>query len=168
MRRDLKVAVHECKYFYDKPERPPIQPDFWRRKHDLSVTDLEKAGMRRLIRVHSGNCKAEAAGMGSVDEEVEMIHTKIRTEHLMRTKRELAMEGSTLARMLKMRFDGGERGTLITNLTGWRGGYKTAGSETIDDREEMSRLEKQDEIRERDEKSERLCGTEHAGASVGT
>ncbi|MDR0558156.1 MAG: phosphoribosyltransferase [Treponema sp.] len=38
-RCDLKVAVHDYKYFYDKREQLPIQPDFWCRKHDLSVTD---------------------------------------------------------------------------------------------------------------------------------
>ncbi|MDR2793939.1 MAG: phosphoribosyltransferase [Treponema sp.] len=38
-RSDLKVAVHDYKYFYDKPEQLPIQPDFWCRKHELSVTD---------------------------------------------------------------------------------------------------------------------------------
>jgi len=38
-RRDLKVAVHDYKYFYDKPEQFPIQPDYWCRKHELSVKD---------------------------------------------------------------------------------------------------------------------------------
>jgi hypoxanthine phosphoribosyltransferase len=37
-RRDLKVAVHDYKYFHDKPEQLPIQPDFWCRKHEMSVT----------------------------------------------------------------------------------------------------------------------------------
>ncbi|MDR2194835.1 MAG: phosphoribosyltransferase [Treponema sp.] len=41
-RRDLKVAVHDYKYFYDKPEQLPVQPDFWCRKHDLSVTDEDR------------------------------------------------------------------------------------------------------------------------------
>jgi hypoxanthine phosphoribosyltransferase len=36
-RHDLKVAVHDYKYFYDKPDQLPIQPDYWCRKHDLSV-----------------------------------------------------------------------------------------------------------------------------------
>jgi hypothetical protein len=71
----------------------------------------------------SGDYKAEVAGMGrSMDEEVELVHNKIRLEHLRRTNgkraRELAREGSTHARILKMRFDNGETGTLITNLTG--------------------------------------------------
>jgi hypoxanthine phosphoribosyltransferase len=38
-RQDLKVAVHDYKYFYDKSEQLPIQPDYWCRRHDLSVKD---------------------------------------------------------------------------------------------------------------------------------
>jgi hypoxanthine phosphoribosyltransferase len=38
-REDLKVAVHDYKYFYDKPDQLPIQPDFWCRKHEASVKD---------------------------------------------------------------------------------------------------------------------------------
>ncbi|MDR0878877.1 MAG: phosphoribosyltransferase [Treponema sp.] len=38
-RQDLKVAVHDYKYFYDKKEQLPIQPDYWCRKHELSVND---------------------------------------------------------------------------------------------------------------------------------
>jgi hypoxanthine phosphoribosyltransferase len=38
-RHDLKVAVHDYKYFYDKPEQLPVQPDYWCRKHELSVKD---------------------------------------------------------------------------------------------------------------------------------
>jgi hypoxanthine phosphoribosyltransferase len=38
-RDDLKVAVHDYKYFVDKPEQLPIQPDYWCRRHDLSVND---------------------------------------------------------------------------------------------------------------------------------
>ncbi len=38
-RKDLKVAVHDYKYFYDKPEQFPVQPDYWCRKHDVSVND---------------------------------------------------------------------------------------------------------------------------------
>jgi hypoxanthine phosphoribosyltransferase len=38
-RQDLKVAVHDYKYFYDKKEQLPIQPDYWCRRHDLSVND---------------------------------------------------------------------------------------------------------------------------------
>ncbi|MDR2807927.1 MAG: phosphoribosyltransferase [Spirochaetaceae bacterium] len=38
-RHDLKIAVHDYKYFYDKPEQLPIQPDFWCRKHELSIHD---------------------------------------------------------------------------------------------------------------------------------
>ena len=38
-RSDLKLAVHDYKYFYDKAEQLPIQPDYWCRKFDLSVKD---------------------------------------------------------------------------------------------------------------------------------
>ncbi|QQO11252.1 phosphoribosyltransferase [Breznakiella homolactica] len=38
-RKDLKVAVHDYKYFFDKEEQLPIQPDYWCRKHELSVKD---------------------------------------------------------------------------------------------------------------------------------
>ena len=38
-RKDLKVAVHDYKYFYDKAEQYPIQPDYWCRRHDVSVND---------------------------------------------------------------------------------------------------------------------------------
>ena len=38
-RHDLKIAVHDYKHFYDKAEQLPIQPDYWCRKHDVSVTD---------------------------------------------------------------------------------------------------------------------------------
>jgi hypoxanthine phosphoribosyltransferase len=38
-REDLKVAVHDYKYFFDKEEQLPIQPDYWCRKHELSVKD---------------------------------------------------------------------------------------------------------------------------------
>ncbi|MDR1307072.1 MAG: phosphoribosyltransferase [Treponema sp.] len=38
-REDLKVAVHDYKYFYDKPDQLSIQPDFWCRKHEASVKD---------------------------------------------------------------------------------------------------------------------------------
>ena len=38
-RQDLKVAVHDYKYFTDKPEQFPIQPDYWCRKHEVSVND---------------------------------------------------------------------------------------------------------------------------------
>jgi hypoxanthine phosphoribosyltransferase len=36
-RSDLKIAVHDYKFFYDKEEQLPFQPDYWCRKHDLSI-----------------------------------------------------------------------------------------------------------------------------------
>jgi hypoxanthine phosphoribosyltransferase len=41
-RRDLKVAVHDYKYFYDKADQLPIQPDYWCRKHELSLQDEDR------------------------------------------------------------------------------------------------------------------------------
>jgi hypoxanthine phosphoribosyltransferase len=38
-RDDLKIAVHDYKYFVDKPDQLPIQPDYWCRKHERSVND---------------------------------------------------------------------------------------------------------------------------------
>jgi len=38
-RKDLKVVVHDYKYFYNKAEQYPVQPDYWCRKHELSVKD---------------------------------------------------------------------------------------------------------------------------------
>ena len=38
-RKDLKVAVHDYKHFYNKAEQFPVQPDYWCRKHELSVKD---------------------------------------------------------------------------------------------------------------------------------
>jgi hypoxanthine phosphoribosyltransferase len=40
-RKDLKIAVHDYKYFRDKPRQHPVQPDYWCRRHDLSVNDEE-------------------------------------------------------------------------------------------------------------------------------
>jgi hypothetical protein len=40
-RKDLKIAVHDYKYFRDKEEQLPYQPDYWCRKHDLSINDEE-------------------------------------------------------------------------------------------------------------------------------
>ena len=36
-REDLKIVVHDYKYFYDKDPQLPIQPDYWCRKHELSI-----------------------------------------------------------------------------------------------------------------------------------
>jgi hypoxanthine phosphoribosyltransferase len=38
-RTDLKIAVHDYKFFTDKEEQLPIQPDYWCRKHELSIHD---------------------------------------------------------------------------------------------------------------------------------
>ena len=38
-RKDLKIAVHDYKYFTDKEPQLPFQPDYWCRKHDVSIHD---------------------------------------------------------------------------------------------------------------------------------
>jgi len=38
-RQNLKVVVHDYKYFHDKDEQLPVQPDYWSRRHDLSLKD---------------------------------------------------------------------------------------------------------------------------------
>ena len=38
-RKDIKVAVHDYKYFYDKADHFPVQPDYWCRKHELSINE---------------------------------------------------------------------------------------------------------------------------------
>ena len=39
VRKDLKVAVHDYKYFSDNKDQYPIQADYWCRKHVLTSTD---------------------------------------------------------------------------------------------------------------------------------
>jgi len=38
-RKDLKVVVHDYKHITDLPEHLPVQPDYWCRKHELSMAD---------------------------------------------------------------------------------------------------------------------------------
>ncbi|MCL1993446.1 MAG: phosphoribosyltransferase [Spirochaetes bacterium] len=38
-RDHLKIAVHDYKYFTDKEKQHPVQPDYFCRRHDLSVHD---------------------------------------------------------------------------------------------------------------------------------
>jgi len=38
-KKDLKIAVHDYKYFLDKEEQLTFQPDYWCRKHELSIHD---------------------------------------------------------------------------------------------------------------------------------
>ena len=40
-REDLKIAVHDYKYFNDKQNQYPVQPDYWCRKFDQSINDEE-------------------------------------------------------------------------------------------------------------------------------
>ena len=39
LRNDLKIAVHDYKYFTDKEEQHPVHPDYWCRRHDVSIHD---------------------------------------------------------------------------------------------------------------------------------
>jgi hypoxanthine phosphoribosyltransferase len=41
-RHDIKVAVHYYKFFHDKPQQLPIQPDYWCQKHELSIHDEDQ------------------------------------------------------------------------------------------------------------------------------
>lgn len=38
-RKDLKVAVHDYKYFLNKTGHLPVQPDYWCRKHEFTDRD---------------------------------------------------------------------------------------------------------------------------------
>lgn len=38
-RKDIKVAVHDYKFFPSKEEQLPIQPDYWCRKHDVTTPE---------------------------------------------------------------------------------------------------------------------------------
>jgi hypoxanthine phosphoribosyltransferase len=38
-RDDIKIAVHDYKFFFDKPVQLPIQPDYWARMQRFSVND---------------------------------------------------------------------------------------------------------------------------------
>ena len=40
-RKDLKIAVHDYKYFTDKEPQLPFQPDYWCRRHNVSINDEE-------------------------------------------------------------------------------------------------------------------------------
>jgi len=40
-RKDLKIAVHDYKYFTDKEPQLPFQPDYWCRRHNVSLNDEE-------------------------------------------------------------------------------------------------------------------------------
>jgi hypoxanthine phosphoribosyltransferase len=57
-RKDLKIAVHDYKYFTDKNEQLPFQPDYWCRKHEMSVND-ENLWIHYLSHELVGLAKAE-------------------------------------------------------------------------------------------------------------
>jgi hypothetical protein len=80
---------------------------------------LEMAGVRYLIRLHTGDYKEEVGGMKGDDEEVVIRHTKSRLRVIREAEPERAAElervGQTRGRVIKSRF-GGEEGALMTNL----------------------------------------------------
>jgi hypoxanthine phosphoribosyltransferase len=39
LRENLKIVVHDYKFFADKKEQLPIQPDYWCRKHEMQTDD---------------------------------------------------------------------------------------------------------------------------------
>lgn len=41
-KKDVKVAVHDYKFFKDKEEQLPIHPDYWCRKHELTSADEDR------------------------------------------------------------------------------------------------------------------------------
>lgn len=41
-RKDIKVAVHDYKYFTQKPEQLPIQPDYWCRKFVITKPEEDR------------------------------------------------------------------------------------------------------------------------------
>jgi hypoxanthine phosphoribosyltransferase len=59
-RNDLKVAVHDYKYFYDLEPQRPVQPDYWCRRHELSVKD-ETRWIHYLSHELAGLSRAEIA-----------------------------------------------------------------------------------------------------------
>jgi hypothetical protein len=38
-RKDLKIVVHDYKYFTDISDQYPVHPDYWCRKHELKKDD---------------------------------------------------------------------------------------------------------------------------------
>jgi len=57
-RKDLKIAVHDYKYFTDKDEQLSFQPDYWCRKYEMSVND-ENLWIHYLSHELVGLTKAE-------------------------------------------------------------------------------------------------------------
>ena len=41
-RPDIKVAVHDYKFFSFHKEQLPIQPDYWCRKHEIKTPDEDR------------------------------------------------------------------------------------------------------------------------------
>ncbi|MDR3341401.1 MAG: transposase, partial [Treponema sp.] len=102
-------------------ERPALRR-FDRNYVSLGFIDcLERAGIKYLIRLRKGDYKAEIKELTGEDTEVEIAHTRSRLEYLKRGEpertRALAETGKTRARIIKMKFGGGEEGALITNMT---------------------------------------------------
>jgi len=88
---------------------------------------LEKSGIKYLIRLHSGDFKAEREAMKSSDEEVELSYTKNRLRHLRNKSperaEELERQGLSKARIIKTVLSNGEQAAFITNLLEEGAGY---------------------------------------------
>ena len=57
-RNDLKIAVHDYKYYVDKEPQLPFQPDYWCRKHEMSIHD-EDTWIHYMSHELEGLTKAE-------------------------------------------------------------------------------------------------------------
>jgi len=84
------------------------------------VDYLEKSGLKYLIRLHTGDYKAERAAMESEDDEVLLGFTNTRLAHLKQKSperaRELAEQKSATVRILETILSNGEQAAFMTNL----------------------------------------------------
>ena len=106
----------------------PVLIMFDRNYVSLEFMDfLEKSGIKYLIRLHSGDFKAEREAMKSSDEEVELSYTKNRLRHLRNKSperaEELERQGLSKARIIKTVLSNGEQAAFITNLLEEGAGY---------------------------------------------
>ena len=58
-RKDLKIAVHDYKYFHDKKEQLPFQPDYWCRKLETTI-NAESTWIHYMSHELVGLSEAEA------------------------------------------------------------------------------------------------------------
>ena len=81
---------------------------------------LERSGVKYLMRLKSDAFKAEVQGMQSGDEEVSLLHNKVRLakwrKKLPLRWQEMSQRSSTDVRMIRTVFKDEEQGMLVTNL----------------------------------------------------